>query len=93
MQKNPILDLPLTQVMRREIALPLQHVLQVYTVGGLLNAWRNPSSQKKIEQVFDSPEQARHAVGVCATWLGVQIRPTSKPVAQWWLTDEVQPTA
>ena len=33
--RNPVLDVPLTQVIRQDIALPLQH-LRVYTVGGLL---------------------------------------------------------
>ena len=36
MSRNPILTLQLTQVMRTEIALPLQHMLQVYTVGEML---------------------------------------------------------
>jgi hypothetical protein len=35
MSRNPVLDLPLTAVMRSEIALPLQHVLKLYTVGGI----------------------------------------------------------
>src|SRR5258706_15457743 len=69
---NPIRDLPLTEIMRPEIALTLQHVLRIYTVGSLLDAWRNPKSQRSIEQIFESPEQARHAVATCATWLGVQ---------------------
>ena len=55
MSKNPILDLPLCEVMRSEIALPLQHVLKLPTVGSLLNAWRNPKNHRSIEQVFDSP--------------------------------------
>ena len=38
MPRNPILDWPLTTVMRQEIALPLQHVLHVYTVGNFLAA-------------------------------------------------------
>jgi hypothetical protein len=35
--------------------------LQIYTVGNFLSAWRSPKNQKSIEQVFDSPQQARHA--------------------------------
>src|SRR4028118_647142 len=70
--RNPILDLPLSAVMRSEIALPLQHVLRLYTVGSLLHAWRNPKNHRSIEQVFDSPQQARHAIAVCAAWMGVQ---------------------
>src|SRR4051812_29657035 len=46
--KNPILSLPLVAVMREEIALPLR-ALNIYTVGGLLKAWRSPRNQKHIE--------------------------------------------
>ena len=64
MTRNPILGLPLHEVMRSDIALPLQQVLKVYTVGNFLSAWRNPKSQKSIEQCFETPQQARHAAGV-----------------------------
>ena len=73
--------------MRSEIALPLQHVLQLYTVGSLLKAWRNPKNHKSIEQVFDSAQQARHAVAVCAAWLGVQTLAAPNPVPAWWAGD------
>jgi len=73
--------------MRSDIALPLQHILQLYTVGSFLSAWKNPKNQKSIEQVFESPQQARHAVAVCAAWLGVSTSP-SAAVAQWWVADE-----
>ena len=87
--KNPILGLSLTSVMRPEIALPLQHVLQLYTVGNFLNAWRNPKAQKSIEQCFDSPEQARHAAQTCAAWLGINIAPTHQTaVTAWWKRDD-----
>jgi hypothetical protein len=76
--------------MRTEIALTLQHVLKIATVGSLLQAWRSPRQQKSIEQAFDSPQQARHAVAVCATWLGVQMRPTHETVPAWWRNDEPQ---
>ncbi len=89
MSKNPILALPLNEVMRAEIALPLQQMLQLYTVGNFLSAWRNPKSQKFIEQVFDSPEQARHAAATCAAWLGVATRPTMNIPVAWWRTDEL----
>jgi len=85
--RNPILDLPLSDVMRSEIALTLQHVLKVYTVGSLLNAWRNPKNHRSIEQVFESPQQARHAVAVCAAWLGVQTVAAANPVSEWWPAD------
>src|SRR6266478_7866252 len=76
MTRNPILGLPLNEVMRSDIALPLQQVLKVYTVGNFLSAWRNPKSQKSIEQCFETPQQARHAAATCAAWLGVGVPPT-----------------
>jgi len=84
MSKNPIVDLPLSQVMRSEIALTLENVLKIYTVGNLLTAWRSPKNQRNIEQVFDSPEQARHALAVCAGWLGFQPPASSSPPVAWW---------
>lgn len=87
MNKNPILEIPLNQIMRQEIALPLQHVLQLYTVGSFLRAWKNPRNQKSIERVFDTPQQAHHAVAVCAAWLGVPMRAQSNPVMGWWRGD------
>jgi hypothetical protein len=87
MYKNPILGLPLSSVMRSEIALPLQQMLNLYTVGNFLSAWRNPKSQRSIEQVFQSPLQARHAAATCAAWLGVATLP-STPVPAWWRPDE-----
>ncbi len=89
MARNPILDLSLSSVMRAEIALPLQHMMHILTVGSLLKAWRSPRNQKSIEQIFDSPEQARHAVAVCAAWLGVQTAPSPGVVAAWWQRDEM----
>ena len=61
---NPILNVPLSQVMRSEIALPLQHIMHIYTVGHFVRAWRSPRNQKNIEQIFDTPEQARHNLDV-----------------------------
>jgi len=87
MARNPVLDVPLNEVIRYDIALPLQHVLRVYTVGGLLSAWRNPRNHKSIEQVFESPEQARHAVSVCAAFLGIQSQAVTQSVPQWWSND------
>jgi len=91
MANNPILDLPLGQVMRPEIAMILQQVLQIYTVGNFLSAWRNPRNHKSIEQIFDSPQQARHAATVCATWLGASIPNTSHINGAWWPVDESTP--
>ena len=88
MSKNAVVDLALSEVMRPEIALSLQHVLKIYTVGNLLNAWRSPRSQRSIEQIFDSPDQARHALAVLAAWLGVQTRATHDLPAAWWPHEE-----
>jgi hypothetical protein len=88
MARNPILDVPLNEVMRQEIALPLQHMLQLYTVGNFLTAWRNPKNHKSIEQVFDSPQQARHAAQICAAWLGIHSLAAPNPVPEWWRQDE-----
>jgi hypothetical protein len=90
MSRNPILSVPITEVMRDEIALPLQHVLQIYTVGHFLSAWRNPKSQRSIEQVFDTPAQARHAAATCAAWLGLPTPPAHGPVVAWWRLDGQQ---
>ena len=75
--------------MRTEIALTLQHVLQLYTVGSFLSAWRSPKSQKSIEQVFDNPQQARHAAAVCATWLGVPTLAANSIAGAWWTETEM----
>lgn len=85
--RNPILDLSLSQVLRPEIALTLQHVLRIYSVGNLLEAWRSPRTQRSIEQVFETPQQARHAVATCATWLGVESKAAQSTVVGWWPDD------
>lgn len=69
---NAILDVSLTEFLRPAIALSLQHVLKLYTVAHLLEAWNTPREQRRIEQIFDTPQQARHAVSVCAAWLGFE---------------------
>jgi hypothetical protein len=89
--RHPVLDLPLDEVMRSEIALPLQYVLKLHTVGGLLSAWRNPKNHASIERVFDSPQQARHAVATCAAWLGIRTLAQPEMVQAWW-TDEQTPS-
>ncbi len=88
--RNPVLDLPLTAVMRSEIALPLQHLLKVYTVGSFLAAWRSPKRQREMERLFDTPQQARHAATICAAWLGFETPPTTAEdvAAGWWRKDE-----
>lgn len=93
MDNKAILAVPLDKVMRPEIALPLQHVLRIYTVGSFLHAWANPRNHKSIEKVFQSPQQARHAAAVCAAWLGIRVSaaPQTQAIAQWWISDEPLP--
>jgi len=88
MHRNPVLNLSLTEVLRPQIALSLQHVCHVYTVGHFLRAWGNPREQRGIEQMFDSPEQARHAVAVCAAWLGIKSIVTVNPQMGWWREEQ-----
>lgn len=89
--RNPILDLPLAEVMRFEIALPLQQMLNLYTVENFLNAWRNPRNHKSIEQVFDFPEQAHHAAAICSAWLGIRIAVGHDPSQGWWWPSDDRP--
>ena len=49
--RHPVLSLPLTQVMRSEIALPLQHVLQLYTVG-------QPHGRQGFKTILAGPDHA-----------------------------------
>lgn len=88
MTKNPILELPLSQVLKPEIALVLSRVHHVHTVGGFLRAWRSPRKCQQLMQAFDSPAQARHAAAVCSTWLGVRSPAVHKAPAGWWAGDE-----
>jgi hypothetical protein len=89
MTRNPVLDLPLNEVMKADIALTLQHILQIYTVGNFLKAWRNPKNHKSIEQVFSSPQEARHAAAICANWLGIRtLAAPDSAIPGWWRNDE-----
>ena len=88
MRRNPVLDLPLTAVMRDQIALPLQQILNINTVGALLCAWKCEANHESIEELFDTPQQAHNAVAVCATWLGMRVQPSFAPVGGWWRADE-----
>lgn len=87
---HTIVDLPLNVVVRPEIALPLQQFLKLQTVGQFIRAWRNPRNQKSIEQLFDTPEQARNAAQICYTWVGASNRATIPISTPWWVPDEVQ---
>lgn len=88
MRNKTAMDLPLIDVLRPEFALPLQHVMRLYTVGNFLRAWKTPKSQRSIEHIFDSPSQARHAAQVCSTWIGNSSAPTVRPVSAWWRGDD-----
>lgn len=85
---NPVMNVSLNQVMRSEIALPLAHIMNIHTVGQFVRAWRSPRNQKSIEQIFDTPEQARHAAAVCSTWVGATTRATTMPPITWWVADD-----
>ena len=52
--------------------------------------WRCPGNHQCIEDLFDSPEQARNAIAVSATWLGVRMPPAAGPVSGWWRSDDPQ---
>jgi hypothetical protein len=88
MDRNPNLDMPLTMVLKKEIALSLQRVAQIYTVGGLLEKWGKGRGQREVEELFDTPEQARQAVAVCATWVGGQTTLKTGVVTTWWAAEE-----
>lgn len=93
--RNPVLNLPLEQIMRCEIALAMRQVLGIYTVGGFLLAWNDPAKQRAIEQLFDTPQQARHAAAICAGWIGAisTFTPMQLPVTGWWRADQPLPQA
>jgi hypothetical protein len=84
MTPDEIAGVQLSSILRSEIALPLAQMLDIYTVGGLIAAWRSPHSQRNIERLFDSPEQARQAIAVCGGWLGISAPAMHRPVAAWW---------
>ncbi|MCC6241038.1 MAG: hypothetical protein IT448_12140 [Phycisphaerales bacterium] len=85
---NPVINVPLAQVMRSEIALPLGHILNIHTVGQFVRAWYSPRNQKSIEQIFDTPEQARHAASICSTWVGATNHATTMTPNTWWINDD-----
>ena len=39
-----------------------------------------PSDQRRIEQLFETNEQARHTISVCAAWLGFDSFVMAKPI-------------
>lgn len=95
MWKNPILGLPITDVLRNDIALPLHHVFGIYTLGSFLQAWANPSCQREIEELFDSPAQARHAAATCAQWIGARPSLSLRPENElgWWRDEGLRSVA
>jgi hypothetical protein len=89
MTNNPVLGLPLSEVMRSEIALPLQQLLHIYTVGHFLTAYGDPRNQRSIEQCFDTPQQARHAADTVAGWMGLSANPVAAQVPAWWRDERI----
>jgi hypothetical protein len=87
---DPLWRLPLSEVMRPDLALVLQ-ALRVRTVGDFLSAWHNPRSRPTIEQAFDQPRQAQHAAATCAAWLGVPAPADRADVPAWWCQEPGEP--
>lgn len=87
MNRNPIIRLPLLEVLRPEIALALAQMYGICTIGGFLTAWRIRENRPLIEQVFDSPGQAHNAVATFAAWLGLSPTPAPMSVKAWWKTE------
>ena len=85
---NPILRLPLIDVLRAEFALSLQQLYGVCTIGGFLTAWRRPENRRLMENLFDSPQQAQHARAAFAAWLNDAALPQASLAGQtWWRAD------
>lgn len=88
--RTSLLELPLSEMLRPQIALPLAHVMKVYTVGGFLRAWEQPAVQRQIESLFDSAEQARNAAATCFAMVGLGQAAVLPPVIAWWREDDVE---
>jgi len=82
MSGNTIASLPLRELLQPDVALALQQMLGIHTVGGFLNAWRDKTARRFIEHVFESPQQARAAAATYAAWLGgAAVASTQLPTA------------
>lgn len=81
---NPILRLPLERVLRPEIAIVLAQMYGLHTLGSLLSAWRDPRNREVIEKMFDTPQQAHHAVATFACWLSAGLPLALMSVREWW---------
>lgn len=91
--QSAILRMPLRHFMRTDIALQLEHLLSIHSVGGFLQAWRRPDVQPRIELAFETPGQARQAAAVCLAWLGRPAFFVPSPVPTWWISDANGPSA
>ena len=92
MFRNPILRLPLIDVLRAEFALSLQQLYGVCTIGGFLGAWRRPENRRLMENLFDSPQQAQHARAAFAAWLNDAALPRTAFAGQaWWRANSHAP--
>ena len=91
--QSAILRMPLRHFMRSDIALQLEHLCSIHSVGGFLSAWRRPDVQPRIELAFETPGQARQAAAVCLAWLGRPALFVPSPVPIWWHDDAGTPVA
>jgi hypothetical protein len=81
MTHNPILGLPLNEVMRSDIALPLQQVLKVYPWAISSAPAQSPES-KSIEQCFEAPSRpVTRPPPVRRGWASAF---PGRPVVAWW---------
>jgi len=88
MAKNPVLDLPLGEIMRSEIALRLQHVLHLYTVGNFLSAWRNPRTTRASSRCSIPRNRPTTPSPSGAAWLGINVSVSNDPAGLVWPTDQ-----
>ncbi|HMO25909.1 MAG TPA: hypothetical protein PKB10_06530 [Tepidisphaeraceae bacterium] len=87
METSAILEMSLSSILKPDLALQLQQLCAIQTVGGFLRAWHDPRGQKQIEQIFETPSQARQAAATCSAWLGQVARYVPAPVPTWWASD------
>ena len=86
MQRNQILDLPLSHVMGEEIALTLQDVLKIYTVGNFSTPAKPPQPAEH-RAGFRHPAASAPRAGRLRRWLGVQTVAAPNPVRASWSAD------
>lgn len=90
--QNPLMLLPLTEVMRTEIALLLRQGFHFFTVGDFLSGWSDPRCRRFIQQAFDEPRQAQQAAATCAAWMGTPAPAACWGVIAWWQPEPNEPS-